>query len=178
MLSGGGVSRLFPPGRPVRLSVLAGAGKAFGASDLDALRRAEPQRLFEVFQALCKGKKNANGFLRPCAGRKNAYGVCGVCFKSRETACSALFVRLHQRGYLPIIYRMAKSWARLQSDQGKSAKALIISFCRQLPGEMAVGRGIPLILWYVFGTLEGSWRPLRNGITSFQCHGRLYLQFC
>ena len=57
----------------------------------------------------------------------------------------------------PIIYRMAKSWARLQSDQGK-CKSFDYFFCRQLPGD-GCGAWHSSDLWYVFGTLEGSWRP-------------------
>lgn len=121
MLSGGGVSRQFST-RPASEAYpfWQELERHLGASDLDALRRAEPQRLFEVFQALCKEKKNAMAFCGPVLDGR-------MLTEPAETAAKA--GRQHAVPYLcgstsedivpPVIYKMAKSWARLQSDQGK-----------------------------------------------------------
>ena len=57
----------------------------------------------------------------------------------------------------PIVHKMAKGWARLQSDLGR-CPSYAFFFDRQLPGDDR-GAWHSADLWYEFGTLENSWRP-------------------
>ena len=159
MLSGGGVSKLFST-RPASEAYpfWQELERRLGASDLEVLRRIEPQRLFEVFQELCREKKNAMAFCGPVLdGRMLTEPAEAAAKAGRQHAVPYLCGSTSEDIVPPVIYKMAKSWARLQSDQGK-CKSFDYFFCRQLPGDDC-GAWHSSDLWYAFGTLENSWRP-------------------
>lgn len=160
MMSGGGVREGFaaaaslkdvePFWRELDLRVTEACGKG--------LREAEPSVIFEEFNALSKE-------------RPDAAMVCGPIVDGAFLPEPAMeIVRnggAHEIPYLmgstsedivpPIVHKMAKGWARLQSDLGR-CPSYAFFFDRQLPGDDR-GAWHSADLWYEFGTLENSWRP-------------------
>ena len=159
MLSGGGVSRLLAP-RTARAAFsfweeLAGRLKA---PDLQALREIGPERLFEEFARLGREKKNAMAFAGPVLDgtmlTQTAWAAAGA---GHQLAIPYLCGSTSEDIMPPLIHKMARRWAGIQSEQGKCSSYAYF-FCRQLPGDDN-GAWHSSDLWYVFGTLANGWRP-------------------
>lgn len=135
--------------------------KRTGAGDLEALRELPVEVLFREFQTLSKERKDSMA----CCGP-----VVDGLFLTEPALEAAAHGRQRDIPYIcgstsedivpPIVHRMAKGWARLQSDQGK-CKSYAFFFDRQLPGD-GCGAWHSADLWYEFGTLANGWRPFTD----------------
>lgn len=131
-----------------------------GCPDLASFRSLAPERLFQAW--------NTARAANPDMGRRTA-GPCLDGVLLPETALdTARAGKQKNIPYLmsstshdivpPIVHKMAKSWCRLQWEQGKQPSYAML-FDRMLPGDHR-GAWHSSDLWYWFGTLAHCWRPM------------------
>ena len=160
MMSGGGVMKGFSPtaalndAEPFWRELDCRVVKACGVG----MRKAEPSVIFKEFHTLTKERPEAAMACGPI--------IDGV-FLPEPPMEIVSDGGAHEIPYLmgstsedivpPIVHKMAKGWARLQSDMGR-CPSYAFFFDRQLPGDDC-GAWHSADLWYAFGTLENSWRP-------------------
>lgn len=162
MLSGGGVSSMMGA-KPA-----AGAypfwqslTQRLGKESLAELRAVAPARLFEAYNALCQESKHAMAATGPVLDGVLLTQTADKTAKAGEQrAVPYLMGSTSEDIVPPVVFKMAKGWARLQSEQNKP-KSYTYFFCRQLPGDEN-GAWHSSDLWYMFGTLSNSWRPFTD----------------
>ncbi|MFR5602067.1 MAG: carboxylesterase/lipase family protein [Lachnospiraceae bacterium] len=160
MLSGGGVSPAF--GNAKKAEEVYGfweeLKKRLGAADLAAFRRVSPDDLFREFQALSKERADAFASCMPMVeGRFLTATALETAMAGKQKAIPYIMGSTSEDIVPPIVHKMAKEWARMQSDQGK-CQSFAFFFDRQLPGDDN-GAWHSSDLWYAFGTLANGWRP-------------------
>lgn len=159
MSSGGGVTKLMSA-KPAAehyafwQEVMARAGCA----DLAAFRAVEPERLFKVWQAAKKEVKGGDQACAPCLdGQLLTEPGCDTAAAGRQRDIPYLVGTTSHDIMPPVLHKLAKSWCRLQADQGKQP-SYVWFFDRMLPGDDC-GAWHSSDLWYWFGTLANGWRP-------------------
>lgn len=163
MMSGGGVSDLL--GAVKKPEETYGFWRkvtaAAGAENLDALRALPAAALFAAFQTCSKGRKDAMALCGPVLdGIYITDTPVNTAKAGKQRNIPYLMGSTSEDIAPPFIHRMAKGWARLQSDQGKRPSYCYF-FDRQLPGDDA-GAWHSSDLWYAFGTLSRCWRPFTD----------------
>lgn len=158
MSSGGGVSDAFAAAPAEgRFGFWKKVQARAGCADLAELRALAPAKLFEAWkaeQAEAGGMSCApvvDGHLLPCAGTEIARA-------GRQRAVPYMLGSTSEDIVPPVVHKMAKSWCRLQADQGKRPSYAWF-FNRRLPGDDC-GAWHSSDLWYWFGTLDHCWRPM------------------
>lgn len=160
MLSGGGVAKDF--------ASTAKAEDAYGfweelmrrlnVSDLEAFRKTPVADLFREFQAMCKEDPGSMRCYSPVIdGHFLTETALETAKKGKQKMIPYLMGSTSEDIVPPIVYKMAKGWARLQADQGK-CPSYAFFFERQLPGDDK-GAWHSSDLWYEFGSLANGWRP-------------------
>lgn len=159
MSSGGGIGKNFgtTPPAPERYDFWKDVVKRTGCQSLAGLRALSPADLFAAWKAAqtaaggmsCAPVVDAG--LIPCDGTLTAE-------RGQQRAIPYMMGSTSEDIVPPIVHRMAKSWCRLQADQGKPASYTWF-FDRQLPGDHN-GAWHSSDLWYWFGTLDHCWRPM------------------
>ncbi len=161
MSSAGGINKLFDV-KP------AADGYAFwqavmqraGCADLAAFRALPPKELFAAWQDEQNAHKTLmscapclDGTLIPCTDEDGAKAgnALNIPYMMGSTSEDVM---------PPIIFRMAKSWCRLQADQGRQPSYAWF-FDRQLPGDDN-GAWHSSDLWFGFGTLVHFWRLMTD----------------
>lgn len=159
MLSGGGASKMMSA-KPAEEAYpfWQELARRLGGESLAALRAVEPAQLFEAYNALCKQSKNAMAANGPVLDGVLLTQTADEAAKAgKQRAVPYLMGSTSEDIFPPVIFKMAKGWARLQADQGRP-KSYQYFFSRQLPGDDK-GAWHSADLWYMFGTLAESWRP-------------------
>lgn len=156
MSSGGGVSKFMPSIPAERnYNFWQTVMRNSGCEDLDAFRSLSPEKLFEAWQLTKKEVKGGAMAAFPC--------IDGDLIKEKGT--DAFKANHHKKiPYLcgstsedvgvPVIYSMANKWCSSQE-----IASYTWFFDRRLPGDNN-GAWHSSDLWYWFGTLENSWRPM------------------
>lgn len=156
MCSGGGVHKVLTAALPDstydfwhKVMALAGCG------DLAQFRALAPEKLFAAWD---QAKQDTRG------------GGCAPCLDGRLIVGTGLELlaagKQRQIPYMlgttsedmmpPILYAMSASWAA-----GQERPSYLWYFDRQLPGDQA-GAWHSSDLWYWFGNLSDSWRPMEE----------------
>lgn len=159
MSSGGGVSKNFGSTTPApeHYDFWKAVAKRAGCDTLAQLRALSPADLFTAWKAA----QTAAGGMQ-CVpvvdGRLIPMDSATIAESGKQRAVPYMTGSTSEDIVPPIVHRMAKSWCRLQADQGKPASYAWF-FDRQLPGDDN-GAWHSSDLWYWFGTLDHCWRPM------------------
>lgn len=159
MSSGGGVGKGFGSTSPApeHYDFWKDVAARAGCPDLAALRALSPADLFAAWKAA----QTAAGGMQ-CVpvvdGRLIPIEGSVIAEDGQQLAVPYMMGSTSEDIVPPIVHRMAKSWCRLQADQGKPASYAWF-FDRQLPGDDN-GAWHSSDLWYWFGTLDHCWRPM------------------
>ncbi|MDO4267066.1 MAG: carboxylesterase family protein [Eubacteriales bacterium] len=160
MMSGGGVSKDFAATARAEDTYLFWQElmKRLAVSTLAELRTVGLAELFAEFQAMCRDNPLS---MVNCGPVRNGVFLTEpeseTVKRGDQRAVPYLMGSTSEDIVPPIVYRMAKGWARLQADQGK-CPSYAFFFDRQLPGDDK-GAWHSSDLWYEFGSLENCWRP-------------------
>lgn len=159
MSSGGGVSKSFGSTTPApeHYDFWKDVAKRAGCDTLAQLRALSPADLFTAWKA---AQTAAGGMsCTPVVdGRLIPLDGATIAESGNQRAVPYLMGSTSEDIIPPIVHRMAKSWCRLQADQGKP-DSYAWFFDRQLPGDDN-GAWHSSDLWYWFGTLDHCWRPM------------------
>ncbi len=163
MLSGGGVSPLL--GKTITneeaYPFWEELMKRLSVSSLEEFRKTPVADLFREFQTLSKEWPNAMSFCSPVIdGNFLTAPALTVAQEGRQKAIPYIMGSTSEDIVPPIVHKMAKGWARMQSDQDK-CPSFAFFFDRQLPGDDN-GAWHSSDLWYEFGTLANGWRPFTD----------------
>lgn len=161
MCSGGGANKMFNAGIPAaaHYDFWHGVMRRAGCADLAAFRALAPDRLFAAWQAeKAANPKGAMAAAPVLDGALLPEGAPAALEAGHQKNIPYMAGTTSEDMMPPIMFRMAKEWCRAQADQGKQPSYLWF-FDRQLPGDDN-GAWHSSDLWYWFGALEHSWRPM------------------
>lgn len=159
MSSGGGVDKAFgdAPTMESQYEFWQKVMEQAGCTSAEQLRELPVEQLFEAWNTLKNQQQNqltcmpcVDGLLLPCSGIEAIQ-------QGSQHNIPYLIGSTSEDVVPPILYNMAKSWCKLQSQQGKQT-SYGWHFERQLPGDDN-GAWHSSDLWYWFGTLSHCWRP-------------------
>ena len=161
MCSGGGVGKMMNMSQtdedqyPFWQSVM----KKAGCESLKEMRALEPAALFDAWNTVKKETPKMMLYAAPCVdGTLIPENALDVAQKGGQKDVPYMIGTTSEDVMPPVVFKMAKDWARMQADQGKQ-ESYTWFFDRQLPGDDA-GAWHSSDLWYWFGTLGHCWRPL------------------
>ena len=161
MCSGGGVGKIMNMSQtdedqyPFWQSVM----KKADCESLKEMRALEPAALFDAWNTVKKENPKMMLYAAPCVdGTLIPENALDVAQKGGQKDVPYMIGTTSEDVMPPVVFKMAKDWARMQADQGKQ-ESYTWFFDRQLPGDDA-GAWHSSDLWYWFGTLDHCWRPL------------------
>lgn len=126
-----------------------------GCKDLAAFRALKPRELFEAWDAAKKEMKGGGCF--PCLDGKLVVGTGVELLKDgKQMPIPYMAGTTSQDMMPPILYGMSADWCGKQN-----VPSYLWFFDRQLPGDKN-GAWHSSDLWYWFGTLKNSWRPMEE----------------
>lgn len=160
MSSGGGVSDMmnFSATAESRYDFWKAVMKRTGCSSLEQFRALKPETLFNAWQMEKRMDSRYNMVDSPCVdGALLTQSALEAANAGAQKNIPYMMGSNAQDMMPPMMYNMAFSWCKMQSDQEKQP-----SYCwffeRQLPGDRH-GAWHSADLWYWFGTLKNGWRP-------------------
>jgi len=158
MCSGGGVSSLMAAKAPEsNYDFWHAVMEKAGCADLAAFRELEPQKLFAAMDVCKKEVKGGQTANSPCLDGKLVVGTGAQLLKEGKQLQIPYMAGITSEDMMPpILFSMSKSWCDAQKE-----KSYVWLFDRQLPGDDR-GAWHSSDLWYWFGTLENSWRPMEQ----------------
>lgn len=156
MCSGGGVHKMLSAAAPDgtydfwhKVMELA------GCPDLASFRALPPDRLFAAWEQAKQGTRG--GGCTPCLDGRLIVGIgTELLAAGKQRKIPYLIGTTSEDMMPPILYAMSASWAAVQERP-----SYLWFFDRQLPGDKA-GAWHSSDLWYWFGNLEDSWRPMEE----------------
>lgn len=158
MCSGSGVSRLmsYAPASK-HYDFWHAVMKIAGCDDLASFRDVSAEKLFEAWQTAKKEVKGGGVAAFPCndGDLVNGSGV-DILRADKHLKIPYLCGSTSEDFGSPMLYSLAKKWCDAQKVQSYNWL-----FDRQLPGDSR-GAFHSSDLWYWFGTLAGSWRPMEE----------------
>lgn len=162
MSSGGGVNKLFgePPAPEALYPLWQQVMQAAGCADLAALRALPAAELFAAWQTVSKAHKGGMSCVPCLDGRLIPLPGAAAARAGAQQDIPYLIGTTSEDIAPPLLHKMAKSWCRLQADQGRQP-AYAWLFDRRLPGD-GCGAWHSSDLWYWFGTLDHCWRPMEE----------------
>lgn len=158
MCSGGGVSKLMAAKGPETYydfwnAVMVKAG----CKDLAEFRELKPEKLFAAWDACKKEVKGGQTANSPCIDGRLVVGICSELLAAGKQHAIPYMAGITSEDMMPpILFAMAKDWCAAQRK-----KSYVWLFDRQLPGDDK-GAWHSSDLWYWFGTLDNSWRPMEQ----------------
>ena len=158
MCSGSGVSRLmsFAPAQKHYDFWHAVMQKA-GCDDLAAFRAISPEKLFDAWQTAKKEVKGGGVAAFPCRDGELVVGNGVDILKAdKHLKIPYLCGSTSEDFGSPMLHSLAKKWCVAQK-----MPSFTWLFDRRLPGDNR-GAWHSSDLWYWFGTLENSWRPMEQ----------------
>ena len=158
MCSGSGVSRLmsFAPAQKHYDFWHAVMQKA-GCDDLAAFRTISPEKLFDAWQTAKKEVKGGGVAAFPCRDGELVVGNGVDILKAdKHLKIPYLCGSTSEDFGSPMLHSLAKKWCVAQKTP-----SFTWLFDRRLPGDNR-GAWHSSDLWYWFGTLENSWRPMEQ----------------
>ena len=158
MCSGSGVSRLmsFAPGNKHYDFWHAVMEKA-GCEDLAAFRAISPEKLFEAWQTAKKEVKGGGVAAFPCRDGELVVGNgVDILRADKHLKIPYLCGSTSEDFGSPMLHSLAQKWCAAQKTPSYTWM-----FDRRLPGDDR-GAWHSSDLWYWFGTLGKSWRPMED----------------
>lgn len=159
MSSGGGVHKMMDSSQTCedRYDFWKQVMMETGCSNLDEFEKAEPQKIFEVWQRLKKADAKLAMVASPCIDGTFLTKSPLKAFEAGEVKAIPYMLGATSQDMMPFfIFPMAKDFCDSQETQ---------SYCwffdRQLPGDKN-GAWHSSDLWYWFGTLKNGWRPFEQ----------------
>ena len=156
MCSGGGVSRIMSFAKPERhYAFWRAVMVTAGCSTLEEFRAVSPEVLFSAWQRAKREVKGGGSAAFPCMDGELVTG-CGVdILRSGEHSKIPYMCGSTSDDFgSPMLHSLAKKWCLVQNVPSYNWL-----FDRRIPGDDR-GAWHSGDLWYWFGTLENSWRPM------------------
>lgn len=156
MSSGGGVSKLMSAKGPeTNYDFWHAVMEKAGCTDLESFRRIEPEKLFFAWEECKKEIKGAQMANSPCIDGRLVVDTGSALLAQRKQMKIPYMAGTTSEDMMPpVLFAMAKDWCAAQT-----VKSYVWLFDRQLPGDDR-GAWHSSDLWYWFGTLDNSWRPM------------------
>lgn len=160
VMSSGGVNKLFAPIRPeVTFDFWHMVMERSGCKNLAEFRVLPAERLFEAWQSAAKDVKGSLRAIAACLDGKMVTGTAKEILQvGSQKNIPYLAGSTSEDALPPMMFHMGKKWCTTQALQGKQP-SFTWFFDRQLPGDKH-GAWHSSDLWYWFGTLDNSWRPM------------------
>ena len=158
MCSGSGVSRMmtFAPAQKHYTFWHAVMEKA-GCKSLAEFRAISPEKLFEVWQTVKKEVHGGGVAAFPCRDGELVSGNgVDILRANKQLKIPYLCGSTSEDFGSPMLHSLAKGWCTAQKTP-----SYLWLFDRQLPGDSR-GAWHSSDLWYWFGTLGNSWRPMEQ----------------
>ena len=158
MGSGSGVSRLmsYAPANKHYDFWRAVMQKA-GCDDLESFRALSPEKLFEAWQTTKKEVKGGGVAAFPCKdGELITKNGVDILRENKHLKIPYMCGSTSEDFGSPMLYSLAKKWCKAQKTESFNWL-----FDRRLPGDDR-GAWHSSDLWYWFGTLGSSWRPMEE----------------
>ena len=156
MCSGSGVSRLmsFAPAQK-HYDFWRAVMKKAGCEDLSAFRAISPEKLFEAWEISKKEIKGGGVAAFPCRDGELVVGNgVDILRSDKHLKIPYLCGSTGEDFGAPMLHSLAKNWCITQK-----IPSYLWMFDRRLPGDER-GAWHSSDLWYWFGTLGNSWRPM------------------
>lgn len=160
--SGGGVSE-FLSAMPAKMSyaLCEKVMKAAGCSNLAEFRAVEPAKIFEAWAAVLKEDPKAAFAMSPVIDGRYIVGTGVDLVKAGKSKNVDVMLGTTSEDMMaPMLFQMAFGYAKTIAAMN-DRKTYMWFFDRQLPGD-DVGAWHSSDLWYWFGTLGKSWRPMEK----------------
>lgn len=163
MSSGGGTTNMsqLAPKKPEELydSWKKVMDKA-GCTTLEEFKAVDAGKLFEAWSEVKKEMPGMGG-CSPVLDGQYVVGSGGeIVAAGKQKDVPYILGSNSQDVMPPVFYKMGRDYVRTLADQGKH-QGYMYFFDRQLPGD-GNGAWHSADLWYWFGTLENSWRPMQK----------------
>ena len=158
MCSGSGVSRLmsYAPANKHYDFWYAVMQKA-GCEDLESFRALSPEKLFDAWQTAKKEVKGGGVAAFPCKdGELVTQNGVDILRENKHLKIPYMCGSTSEDFGSPMLYSLAKKWCKAQKTESFNWL-----FDRRLPGDDR-GAWHSSDLWYWFGTLGNSWRPMEE----------------
>lgn len=155
MSSGGGISKILSakPCEEHYAFWQAVMTKA-GCDTLEQFRAVEPENLFSAWQA---AQKEQRGGIGPCIDGRLVVGTgTEILSAGKQHHIPYMAGATSEDMMPPILQSMADKWCKAQPKD-----SYVWHFDRRLPGDEN-GAWHSSDLWYWFGTIRGSWRPVEK----------------
>ena len=175
MCSGGGVSKMMSAKRPEsNYDFWHAVMEKAGCKNLGEFRNLEPEKLFQAWDACKKEVKGGQMANSPCLDGKLVVGTGSQLLKEgKQMQIPYMAGTTGEDMMPPILFSMSKSWCDSQKE-----KSYTWLFDRQLPGDDK-GAWHSSDLWYWFGTLDNSWRPMeQKDYELSECMVEYLVNFC
>ena len=158
MSSGGGVHKaLSAPSCESAYEFWRAVMKCAGCEDLAAFRAIPAEILFAAWDRAKVEVKGGRRATSPVVdGRLIVGRGTDLLSENKQMKIPYMVGSTSEDMMPPILYQMAKDWCAAQKDPG-----YLWFFDRRLPGDKN-GAWHSSDLWYWFGTLENSWRPMEE----------------
>ena len=158
MCSGSGVSRLMSFASPQRhYDFWHAVMKKAGCEDLEAFRAVSAEKLFESWETAKKEIKGGGLAAFPCRDGELVIGNgVDILRADKHLKIPYLCGSTSEDFGSPVLYSLAKKWCVAQK-----IPSYTWLFDRRLPGDNR-GAWHSSDLWYWFGTLGNSWRPMEQ----------------
>ena len=158
MCSGAGVSRLMSYARPEKhYDFWREVMKMSGCETLDEFRKVSPEKLFAAWRVAKKEIKGGGVAAFPCLDGELVTGNGVDILKAGKHLKIPYMCGSTSEDFgSPFLYSLAKKWCAAQEKP-----SYLWLFDRRLPGDDR-GAWHSSDLWYWFGTLGRSWRPMEK----------------
>ena len=156
MSSGGGVNKVLSAAPAEKhYEFWQTAMKNAGCENLEQFRAISPEKLFEVWNQTKRELRNPGSF--PCMDGRLVVGTgAQLLAEGKQKKIHYMAGSTSEDMMPPILQSMSRKWCAAQPETSYTWY-----FDRQLPGDEN-GAWHSADLWYWFGTLANSWRPMEQ----------------